>query len=267
MKAINIRPNYDQSTWHQKFYEGLDNLTESTPKTDKLIILVDFNACIGSDNYTSGGTIIKCLIAYTILCLPKWKWTLWMHSWPKHWHFIDYAMVRDWSRKDSCVTERLCGANCTTGHWLIWISKIKITIKPPRWPKGEKKCKHRMSQIAGYHSTISEENQHLSEHHWEQWRQHKGQMGSHPGLCHEHIKPNQMQTPRMIWWKDAYFSGCSRVQKKNQWPSHQVDWRLPQCIFCRHQIWEHTLERVKRSSARTHSNLPNKHEHWQTMQS
>ena len=40
-----------------KFYDDLDNIISATPRTDKLILLGDFNARVGTDHQTWEGVI------------------------------------------------------------------------------------------------------------------------------------------------------------------------------------------------------------------
>ena len=103
------------------FYEDLERVIQSTPRTDKLIILGDFNARVGTDNQTWEGIIGKngmgkansnglrllelctvhgLLITNTIFQLPKQKKSTWMHPRSKHWHLIDYIIVRQKDRQD-----------------------------------------------------------------------------------------------------------------------------------------------------------------------
>ena len=59
-----------------------------------------------------------------------------MHPRSKHWHLIDYVIVRQRDRQDVRVTKAMCGAECWTDHRLI-ISKINIRILPKRRPQGK----------------------------------------------------------------------------------------------------------------------------------
>ena len=98
-----------------KFYEDLDNLLKSVPSQDKLILLGDFNARVGSEyqtwvgvlgrngvgNSNSNGlqllrtcTEHKLLITNTVFCLPLRNRTSWMHPRSKHWYLIDYVITR-----------------------------------------------------------------------------------------------------------------------------------------------------------------------------
>ena len=111
-----------------KFYDDLDSVISAAPRTDKLILLGDFNARVGTDHQTwegvirsegvekcnSNGLLLlrKCaehelLITSTVFRLPTRRKTTWMHPRSKHWHLIDYVIVRRKDRQDVRVT-KLC---------------------------------------------------------------------------------------------------------------------------------------------------------------
>ena len=141
-----------------KFYEELHSAIAAVPKADKLIILGDFNARVGSDNVSWDGVIgeygvghcnsngllllqtcaeHELLITNTVFRLPTRNRTSWMHPRSKHWHLIDYAVVRKRDRQDVGVTKSMCGADCWTDHRLI-VTKLNIRIQPKRRPQGKK---------------------------------------------------------------------------------------------------------------------------------
>ena len=129
-------------------------------RTDKLILLGDINDRVGTDHQTwvrvigteevrkcgSYGLLLlrKCaehelLITNTVFRLPTCNKTSWMRMHPrsKHWHLIDYVIVR---RKDGQVvrvTKTMCGADCWTDHKLV-VSKLNPRIQPVRRPHGKK---------------------------------------------------------------------------------------------------------------------------------
>ena len=60
-----------------------------------------------------------------------------MHPCSKHWHLIDYVIVRRKDRQDVRVTKNMCGADCWTDHRLV-VSKLNLLIQPVRWQQGKK---------------------------------------------------------------------------------------------------------------------------------
>ena len=144
-----------------RFYEEINSLILAAPKSDKLIILGDFNARVGTDDKTWEGVIGKhgtgkcnsngllllrtcaehsLLITNTVFRLPHRNRTSWMHPRSKHWHLIDYVIVRKRDRRDVMVTKSMCGADCWTDHRLI-ISKLKIHLQQKRRPQGKRAAK------------------------------------------------------------------------------------------------------------------------------
>ena len=120
------------------------------------MLLGDFNARVGGDSKIWGNVIGqygvgKCnsnglrllrtcsehnlLITNTVYRLPIRNRTSWMHPRSKHWHLIDYVIVRKRDRQDVLVTKAMCGAECWTDHRLI-VSKVKLQIQPKRRPQG-----------------------------------------------------------------------------------------------------------------------------------
>ena len=144
-----------------KFYNDLDSVISATPRTDKLILLGDFNARVGTDHQTwegvigtegigkcnSNGLLLlkKCaehelLITNTVSHLPTRNKTSWMHPRSKRWHLIDYVIVRRKDRQDVRVTKTMCGADCWIDHGLV-VSKLNLRIQPARRPRSKKEPK------------------------------------------------------------------------------------------------------------------------------
>ena len=91
-----------------KFYDDLDSVISATPQTDKLILLGDFNARVGTDHQSwevvigtegagkcnsNGLLFLKELIINTVFHLPTRNRMSWMYPRSKHWHLTDYVIV------------------------------------------------------------------------------------------------------------------------------------------------------------------------------
>ena len=141
-----------------KFYDDLNSVISAAPQTDKLILLGDFNARVGTDHQTWKGVIGtegpgKCnsngflllrksaehelLITNTVFHLPFRRKISYMHPRSKQWHLTDYVIVRRKDRQDVRVTKTMCGADCWTDHRLV-VSKLNLRIQPVRRPQGKK---------------------------------------------------------------------------------------------------------------------------------
>ena len=143
-----------------KLYDDLDSMISVAPRTDKLILLEVFNARVGTGHPTwegegvigsegvgkcnSNGILLlrKCaehelLITNTVFHLQTRRKTSWMHPRSKHWHLIDYVIVRRKNRQDVRVTKTMCGADCWTDHRLV-VSKLNLRIQSVRRPQGKK---------------------------------------------------------------------------------------------------------------------------------
>ena len=140
-----------------QFYADLDSVISSVPAADKLILLGDFNARVGTDasawpgvigqhgvgSCNSNGLLLlqKCAmhslsITNTNFRLPFRNRTSWMHPRSKHWHLMDYIIVRQSDRHEVRVTKSMCGAECGTDHRLI-VSKLNLEFKQQRRPQGK----------------------------------------------------------------------------------------------------------------------------------
>ena len=114
----------------QKLDLPLDGALSATPRTNKLILLGDFNARAGTDHQTwkgvncpegvgkcnSNGLLLfrKCaehdfLITNTVFSLPNRNKTSWMHPRSKQRHLIVCVKVRRIERQD--IWCRLCGVD------------------------------------------------------------------------------------------------------------------------------------------------------------
>ncbi|KAL0153663.1 hypothetical protein M9458_051028 [Cirrhinus mrigala] len=133
-----------------KFYTDLRNLLQRTPADDKVIILGDFNARVGRDSEAWQGVLGKhgvgscndngrlllefCAeqqlsITNTIFQQKHSRKTTWMHPRSKHWHLIDYVLVRQNDRSDVLHTRVMPSAECHTDHCLVRC-KLRLHFKP-----------------------------------------------------------------------------------------------------------------------------------------
>ena len=137
-----------------KFYSQLRTAIDGVPRKDKLIILGDFNARVGADwpawegvlgrhgvgqCNSNGQLLLETCMAYNLhitnsnFQLPLRNRTSWMHPRSKHWHLIDYIIVRQEDRSDVRITKSMCGADCWTDHRLL-VSKLNLTVQPQQQP-------------------------------------------------------------------------------------------------------------------------------------
>ncbi|KAG7305516.1 hypothetical protein JYU34_009592 [Plutella xylostella] len=135
-----------------KFYEEVTQVLTQIRPTDQVLLLGDFNARVGKDheawpkvlgrhgigNMNSNGQLLLSLcsqfelaITNTMFRLPTQYKTTWMHPRSKHWHLIDYALVRQRDVSQVHITRVMRGANCWTDHRLV-ITKLRLRLHPPR---------------------------------------------------------------------------------------------------------------------------------------
>ena len=114
----------------EEFYESLDSLIKTTPESDKLLVLGDFNARVGKSTeewqgvlgphgvgkQNSNGLLLLSKCMEHNLCITntlfrqadKYK-TTWMHPRSKQWHLIDYVITKQRDIQDICITRSMRG--------------------------------------------------------------------------------------------------------------------------------------------------------------
>ncbi|XP_050344603.1 uncharacterized protein LOC126769729 [Nymphalis io] len=136
----------------EAFYQQLRLALDAVPRHDKIILLGDFNARVGTDHdlwvgvlgkhgigsCNDNGTRLLSLCAELDISITntffrfsdKFR-TSWMHPRSKHWHLLDYVIVRRKDLRDVLITRAMRGALDWTEHRLIR-SKIRLVLKAPR---------------------------------------------------------------------------------------------------------------------------------------
>nr|VZI41278.1 unnamed protein product [Spirometra erinaceieuropaei] len=140
-----------------KFYEDLHALLATVSKADKLIVLGDFNAPVGTDHAAWRGVLgphgphgsndngllllrtcaeRRLILTNTFFCLPEREKATWRQPRSRQWHPQDYVLVRRRDKRDVLVTKAIAGADGWTDHRIV-ISKMRIRLQPRRRPQGK----------------------------------------------------------------------------------------------------------------------------------
>ncbi|KAJ4942915.1 hypothetical protein JOQ06_005427, partial [Pogonophryne albipinna] len=101
-----------ESEAKDSFYQSLDEALRRIPKNDKIFLLGDFNARVGQNSSIWSGVLGRHGVGQQ---KAKYK-TSWMHPRSKHWHLIDYVIVRRSDIRDVHITRAMRGAECWTDH-------------------------------------------------------------------------------------------------------------------------------------------------------
>ena len=132
------------------FYEQLDAELQRIPETDKLIVLSDFNARVGSDHRAwarvvgrhgvgkinaNGHRLLSiCSQNQLIITNPifqtknQYKGT-WEQPRSKQWHMLHYVIVKKGDRQYVLLTRAMRGAECWTDQRLVR-SSLSLNIRP-----------------------------------------------------------------------------------------------------------------------------------------
>ena len=143
------------------FYEQLHQALSGIDKDDKIILMGDFNARVGKEASVWDGAIggngvgkmnsnglrlltlcceFNLTISNTIFRMKDRFKTSWMHPRSKHWHLLDYVIVRKSDIQFVKKTSTTRGAECSSDHRLI-ASDIAWKIRPRQRRAGVTKRK------------------------------------------------------------------------------------------------------------------------------
>ena len=143
----------------EAFYNQLASVLRGIPRTDKLLLIGDFNARIGRDNdkwplvmgkhgigkCNSNGELLLALfsefeliVTNTMFKQKDERKTTWMHPRSKHWHMIDFIITRCRDKMDIHSTRAMHGANCWTDHQMLR-SKVAFRIRQKHNRQGTNK--------------------------------------------------------------------------------------------------------------------------------
>ena len=151
----------------EKFYTDLRNLVRNTPAGDKVVVLGDFNARVGRDSVAWKGVLgkhgvgncndngrlllefcteLQLTITNTLFQQKDSLKTTWMHPRSKHWHLIDFILVRQRDHRDVHHTRVMPSAECHTDHRLVRC-KLNLYFKPKPKRGGPPKKKLQVSSL------------------------------------------------------------------------------------------------------------------------
>lgn len=134
-----------------RFYEEVTHVLSRIPPREQILLMGDFNARVGRDfeawpkvlgrhgvgNMNSNGLLLLSMctqfnlaITNTMFRLPAKYKTTWMHPRSKHWHLIDYVIVRQTNISQVHITRVMRNSNaiCYSDHRLV-ITKMKLLLK------------------------------------------------------------------------------------------------------------------------------------------
>ena len=157
-----------------RLYDTLYSTLRGISQGDKITLLGDCNARVGRNHDIWHGVIglhgvgnvnssgLRLLYVYselglaitnTLFQLRDMHKTSWMHPRSKHWHLIDYVIVRRRDLNKVQITRAMRGAECSNDHRLIR-SILRLTVRPPA---RRQKPRHKLNVHAAHNQNIREE--------------------------------------------------------------------------------------------------------------
>ena len=141
-----------------RFYAQLSSIIGSTPASDRIFLMGDFNARVGREcniwpnvlgahgigKMNSNGELLLGLCATHALSITNTQFRLeerdiatWTHPRSGHQHLLDYVIVRQRDTNEIRITRAMRGAECSTDHMLVR-TKVRIQVRRPLYFKAGK---------------------------------------------------------------------------------------------------------------------------------
>ena len=157
-----------------RFYDTLHSIHRRIFRNDKITLLSDFIVRVGKNhdiwqgiighhgvgNINSSGFWMLSLCSELGLAITNTSFQLydmhktsWMHPMSKHWHLIDYVIVRHPEVNKEQISRAMRGAECSTYHHLIH-STLQLAVRPPA---RRQKPMHKLNVHAAHNENIREE--------------------------------------------------------------------------------------------------------------
>ena len=145
--------------YKEAFYNQLASVLSGIPRTDKLLLIGDFNARIGRENdkwplgmgkygigkCNSNGELLlamcsdfELIVTNTMFKQKDERKTIWMHPRSRHWHMIDFIITRCRDKMDIHSTRAMRGASCCSDHQMLR-SKVAFRIRQKHNRQGKSK--------------------------------------------------------------------------------------------------------------------------------
>lgn len=142
----------DTDETKEQFYDDLNDVIFSIQRGNKIILMGEFNACVGTDaaawshglgrhgvgKEISNGTLLLSFCGYhqlvptkIIFQQPNQLQTTWMHPCSKDWHLIDYNIVRQSDRCIVRITKVIRGTETWLDHRPVKKLNIGALIHQP----------------------------------------------------------------------------------------------------------------------------------------
>ena len=134
-----------------EFYASLAAVLQTVERGDRLVLMGDFNARVGSDYMIWEGVLGRhgtgkmnsnglrflslcsefgLVITNTMYQLKNKHKNTWKHPRSGHWHMIDHVAIRRRDAKECRLTRVMRGADCSTDH-RMQRTLLTVKIRPP----------------------------------------------------------------------------------------------------------------------------------------